>query len=492
MGLILGVHARLLDTAAALSLYSATLGLNHSSMDILSKRRQDITAADIYALCKRRVREDELLEFKRPECSDDKILKEVVAFANSFGGALVLGIAEGAERDAADQLCPLENCAAKASRFIDMISDKVDPRLPSCEIFHVDLDAETADADDITWKEGIGFVVFRIPERSRWAPHAIKFNSQRFSSPRRYGSTSRVMSMREIQDLTLNTERGMRRLERKLESRQECFVNSFHRDRPYADPSHLKGVCGENAFGFRITAAPVDPHLGLIQVYASRESLVAGLQRLDVTLTAASAGVELLARNGPRGHNPTTGTVGGALFRDKMPRHLGREWGPILRGARSTTYDRGESKPIVPMALELHDEGLVELTYAHVGPSLASRHEKECYSEDFLIATAHVICWVEALRQTAGWGRVEYVLDIQLYVTHGSLQVMAGAPSERRGVDYIRSLAAPGVRLPRLSFHDVTDGAALLTVLERYLCHAAGIHFQQRDEVDYDIEYKLV
>ena len=340
-------------------------------MDILSKRQQDITAADIYALCKHSAREREFLEFKREapdKAAREQILKEVVAFANSFGGALVLGIAEGEAGDAAERLCPLEDCAATAQSFIETFSHKVDPLLPSCEIFHVDLAPETADEAGITWKEGAGFVVFRIPERSRLAPHAIKFTSQRFSSPRRYGSTSRVMSMREIQDLTLNTERGMRQLERQLEARHERFIQNFHHFPGFSvAPARL------NAHGFRITAAPVHPRPTHTRVFASPTSLAAGLQRLAVTLEASTPDVQLVTHNGPRGLKAAHGPIDGVLLRGTSPSRLGAPpdspWAPILHGARTTSYPPEVKSGVpVPMALELHNDGLVELIYGHQAP----------------------------------------------------------------------------------------------------------------------------
>lgn len=80
---------------------------------ILSKPRLEITRADIQALIDSEVQEGERIEFKRELPGSDskpsqwmsgttklenrakyKILKEIVAFANTYGGVLVLGIKE--------------------------------------------------------------------------------------------------------------------------------------------------------------------------------------------------------------------------------------------------------------------------------------------------------------------------------------------------------------------------------------------------------------
>lgn len=97
----------------------------------LSKAVGEITAADIEGLVNSRVREGERIEFKKElstpagasswatdqkiaKEAKNQILKEVVAFANAFGGALVLGIDEdrrsippGAGRIILVSKCPL-------------------------------------------------------------------------------------------------------------------------------------------------------------------------------------------------------------------------------------------------------------------------------------------------------------------------------------------------------------------------------------------------
>ncbi|MDE2771107.1 MAG: ATP-binding protein [Bacteroidota bacterium] len=97
--------------------------------DILSKPIRDITHADIESLVASGVPEGEQMEFKKElpakgtgkqdpwmsgqkrigSHAKNKILKEVVAFANAYGGLLVLGIEEDgkAKPAVAKKICPI-------------------------------------------------------------------------------------------------------------------------------------------------------------------------------------------------------------------------------------------------------------------------------------------------------------------------------------------------------------------------------------------------
>ena len=65
-----------------------------------------------------------------------QILKEVVSFANAYGGVFVLGIEEdkNATPPVAKAICPIPNCEKLAERFRMIFRDRVEPKLPSCDI----------------------------------------------------------------------------------------------------------------------------------------------------------------------------------------------------------------------------------------------------------------------------------------------------------------------------------------------------------------------
>ena len=90
----------------------------------------------------------------------DQILKEVVSFANAYGGVLVLGIEEdrSATPPVAKAICAIPKCEDLAERFRLIFRDRVEPQLPSCDILPV----FTSGAD-------AGVVVFRVPGGSRLA-----------------------------------------------------------------------------------------------------------------------------------------------------------------------------------------------------------------------------------------------------------------------------------------------------------------------------------
>ena len=146
--------------------------------DTLSKPIRDISPADIESLVDSGVPEGERMEFKRGlpakgkgnqdqwmsdqtnigDFAKNKILKEVVAFANAYGGVLVLGIEEDgkAKPAVAKKICPIPKCEDAADRFRSIFRARVEPKLPVCDIFAVK-----------TGSEETGVIVFRVPGRSR-------------------------------------------------------------------------------------------------------------------------------------------------------------------------------------------------------------------------------------------------------------------------------------------------------------------------------------
>ena len=92
-------------------------------------------------------------------------------------------------------ICAIPKCEELAERFRLIFRDRVEPKLPSCDILAV----VTSGADD-------GVVVFRIHGGSRLAPHRIKGT---WICPVRRWDRSEELSMREVQDMTLNVTRGL-------------------------------------------------------------------------------------------------------------------------------------------------------------------------------------------------------------------------------------------------------------------------------------------
>jgi hypothetical protein len=188
-----------------------------------------LTIADIERVVADRLPEDVELEFKRELPSNNvdpwhayqrevgdraknAILAEVIAFANTIGGTLILGIDESTDKPArAVGISPVPKCHELADRFRNICRDRIEPILQGLEIEGVSTDPS-----------GEGVVVFRVG-RSRLAPHRDAKTKECYS---RHRDRSESMSMREIQDLTLNTERGVAAVKEALTAAQDRF-NEF-------------------------------------------------------------------------------------------------------------------------------------------------------------------------------------------------------------------------------------------------------------------------
>ena len=269
-------------------------------IEVLSKPADQIRISDIESLIDSQVPESEQIEFKeslpaKKNSTDpwmegkntignqakDKILEEVVAFANAYGGVCLLGIKESSTKPpVAAEISPIPRCAELAERLKLVFRDRVEPQLPQIEIIPIKTDGES------------GVVICRVGQ-SRLAPHRV---TRTLVCPIRRSDRCEKMSMRQIQDLTLNISRGLERLERRLSERSERFQQEFER---INEP--------EKSFGIRATAIPVGDEIRFDRVF--RYSRI-----ID---DLSNRGEQLCKRKTALGiHEPT-------------------HWRPILRGARA-------------------------------------------------------------------------------------------------------------------------------------------------------------
>ena len=122
-------------------------------IDLLSKPIGEIGFADVQALIDSEVPEGEQIEFKRElpgeggrpdpwmdngklgSYAKDRILREVVAFANAYGDVLVLGIDESDEKPAvATEITRIPRCADLAESLKLVFRDRVEPQLARIDI----------------------------------------------------------------------------------------------------------------------------------------------------------------------------------------------------------------------------------------------------------------------------------------------------------------------------------------------------------------------
>lgn len=200
-------------------------------MPMLGKPLREIDHNDLLLLCRKNWRVDEQFELKQdlPTKSGldswhtagtispyarDKILAEVVAFANSYGGDLVIGIARTIDKPAAaDRLSPIPNCADLAERLDDQARSCIEPPIPSLLTHAV-----------VTEQDGSGVAIIRVP-RSRLAPHRLCQDKGIRECYHRVGTRTECMTMRQIQDLTFSVARGVDSVIARLQGLQrDCCL----------------------------------------------------------------------------------------------------------------------------------------------------------------------------------------------------------------------------------------------------------------------------
>jgi len=232
-------------------------------MQIFSQNLDTINKSDIDQIIAEGVPENDQIEFKRSlpankKCLDswetgenkigdkarNEILEEIVAFANAHGGHLLLGIDETTEKPArASAIVPIQRCAELADKLRLYARDCIEPQLP---IFH------TAGIE--TDGKGGGVVIIRVPQ-SRLAPHRLIPTKQCYI---RRADRSEKMTMREIQDLTLNVNRGLDAIDRHFNQMHEKFYSRINK---------IKSQSNQPLVGIRATAIPVSGELFIERVH---------------------------------------------------------------------------------------------------------------------------------------------------------------------------------------------------------------------------------
>src|SRR6056297_3608741 len=78
--------------------------------------------------------EGKQLEFKRDLTSSKNLMKTIVAFANSSGGTVVIGVEDGTK-----SVVGIENILDEEERLSNIIADSISPRIvPNIEIVSIE------------------------------------------------------------------------------------------------------------------------------------------------------------------------------------------------------------------------------------------------------------------------------------------------------------------------------------------------------------------
>ncbi|AHF92535.1 transcriptional regulator [Opitutaceae bacterium TAV5] len=115
--------------------------------------------------------EGKTLEFKRDLSSPENVLRTLVAFANTSGGRVVIGVEDGSKR-----VCSLADPLAEEERLANLIADLIVPRLvPTIDI--------------VAWRDAQVLIVEVFPSSNR--PHHFRKLGPEEGTFVRLGSTNR-------------------------------------------------------------------------------------------------------------------------------------------------------------------------------------------------------------------------------------------------------------------------------------------------------------
>jgi hypothetical protein len=403
---------------------------------MIDKNFDRITAADISDLCTEAAYESQLLEFKqelpgernRPDpwpaggdftaTARDQLLREVVAFANAQGGTVIVGIEETEDDPPrAATICPIPRVHVLATRMAEAGRACIDPVLPGLQVRGIELGGDP----------GEGVLLFRTG-RSPNGPHRVRRDGHAYI---RRGASSVQMTMREIQDLTIDNLRGGDRLDHIFSERQAGFRESLE----FVNTEH--GAC-------RITAVPLGGFPGIPRLSG----------------------------------NPTDLPI-----RNRFPVNFGIDIELILpafdrfrRMVRGFRWSRDDD---ITIRYEVYESGLVDLWFLH--PPTDGRNRFHFYIGWLLGAYLSVLDTVDTVRTMGGvpeWEfAVEFVLDgITGAPRHGGGKIPLGALSigafnEPRELGRIEELP---VRFPRVPYRSRAERETVLNLVWADLIDALG------------------
>ena len=413
-------------------------------IEVLTKPFEQIAPSDIQALIDSKVPEGEQIEYKKelsrkgdgspnPWMSNEEeigdkaknaILKEAVAFANAYGGALLLGIRESKTKPSvAAEIIPIPRCAELAERLKLVFRDRVEPELPRIEIFAVPTECDS------------GVVMIRVGGQSRLAPHRV---TNLRVCPIRRQDRCEEMTMREIQDMTLNVSRGLERLDKRLSERAERFQQEFKR---LSNPNEAVGV--------RATAVPVGDEIRFDRVFRQNQIVEELDEQWWKVLHRGNTSRTLDAR---------------AVIRCT-------HWRPMLRAARaeesgcdSTGSGRGQSS-----YREIHCDGLVELGFAS---DRTFPETDEIYLPPDLpaILFANLIAQAHRVKIQAGVPMAEYAVEVEIHVK--GVAATAGAPETSPAT--LGKFDPGPTKFPLYSLGDSDEAHRLLNLFHRDFNNALG------------------
>jgi len=427
-------------------------------MHIMRTNIADIDVRHLEKLVADRTRESEALEFKatlpfqsqkgQPQQADrwiehgdrigdfarDKILSEIVAFANANGGTLVIGVVESNDQPPeAVGLAPLPKCEELAQRLIDAAEDTIEPRLPSLVARGIPID-----------ETGQGYVILRAG-RSRAGPHRLNGKMREFYIRR--GERAARMDVREIRGLTLELARSDERLEAAFESRSLKAQEKF---RAMSEPA-----------SFEFT----EPLVARISALPTLAEHIDGLtKRQGLWWQGGPFELQIEQKQSLQCSHPAR------EFRGTPRIHL------------RSLVDEGDI-----LSRQLRADGLVEAVFTRESRPL-HRHAMlaSVYVEWLLSLLIGVLAQVEHVRRnTAGWDTVEFGLEVELW-SNGPVYLLQN-DGGWGGLDIGRPISsALPLTFPKYSVRDLATFDDLVNQFLQDLFNAWGNHWNDKGSVDWN------
>ncbi|WOJ90840.1 ATP-binding protein [Methylocapsa polymorpha] len=358
------------------------------SSAIFEKPLSEVTWSDLEEIVTKELEEDQTLEFKealpakdgnidpwqsgRDKIADharDTLAEEVAAFANAYGGVVIVGIEEtndNPRRAKAFKTPLIRECIECVERLGPALKSRLDPPISGFDI-------RAFPKPD---GNGEGLIVMRVAS-STLAPHGV--GRPPIAHVRR-GSAKEPLTMRDLHNLFWESRTRRERVLQVRRERQGFMVELEH-----------KKQAGRL---IRFDGHPVpasDPHLMFRCTVVPEQSL--GLSGIASKLiNAPLARPEIPMKNGQ--------TSAAAFGNGRLP----RGWQPKAHAAQAEDVT-GRMFSLWTIG----DDGLVDV----VGFSLSRDSKNEHYPGWFSLTVAQLLLMAEQLRLTAGRPDVPLIVDAQ-------------------------------------------------------------------------------
>lgn len=361
----------------------------------------------------------------------DDLCKEIVAFANMYGGFIVVGIEETPDhpkRAKGPRPHPIPNVEECAERLGRAFADLIDPPIRNLEVRGI----TDPDGDGSS-----GVLVIRVGPSPR-APHGVGCPPKVYA---RRAANSDPMNMQDIQNMIFEVRSRTERLENFLSKRSENLANMIN--------NYYKGKLRDHKFvlpitgprmALRCTAVPTST----VQINAFSATRVQGIGR-----PSRAIAVQQVAPG-----------LGDGAF--------STSWRPCLGGS-----DIIESYDQIYAKWTVFDTGAVEAS-GIIGLAQDDKLGDVVYPKWFTLIPAQIMLMAEQVRRFFRIHEVEYILEFEVLVPDNVLYAVSGQ-SELKKKSIILS---HHITTDRISIGSVATFPDTFSFIEQMIWHAFGLDVQ--------------